>query len=352
MRTNASVLALSILMPAMIVVACGTSETFFPIDVRDTASDTESDTSSDTDRDTESDTAPDTTVPPDTDRDTEPDTMVPPDVDVGPDVGPCEGSDPSKTCVDFGCPSGQECVPVEDGCIPSECICGDDGHWICTDDCAPEFECRVPEACPSAEPFGDACAVDGLECSWGTECCCGECFPSLVCTCYGGTWGCYATDACMIPGCEGRACDSDSDCESWEGQLECIAGVCTEPGPGEGGWAPGPDIAVVTDCDESETDSYELNDAAIVGGKLSLTVSYSGGCTEHLFRVCWDGSFAESEPVRAYLQLQHDSQGDVCLAYPTEVLTVDLAPLREGLGTSSGEMILVVDGEEVEYAFE
>lgn len=55
--------------------------------------------------------------------------------------------------------------------------------------------------CPVEPPIGEACVQDGLRCQYGTECCCGQCYPSLVCDCHGGQFGCYYTDACLIPGC-------------------------------------------------------------------------------------------------------------------------------------------------------
>lgn len=44
---------------------------------------------------------------------------------------------------------------------------------------------------------GGACSDDGLRCEIGQECCCGQCYPSMVCQCGEGSWGCYATDACL-----------------------------------------------------------------------------------------------------------------------------------------------------------
>lgn len=55
-------------------------------------------------------------------------------------------------------------------------------------------------ACPSVAPTpGGACSVAGPACNFGQECCCGKCYPSMVCQCSGSSWLCYATDACMIP---------------------------------------------------------------------------------------------------------------------------------------------------------
>jgi hypothetical protein len=68
-------------------------------------------------------------------------------------------------------------------------------------DCGPP-----PPVCPSAQPApNSACSDEGLHCTWGSECCCGECFPSFACSCSGGSWGCFFTDACFLPNCDGTS---------------------------------------------------------------------------------------------------------------------------------------------------
>jgi hypothetical protein len=75
-------------------------------------------------------------------------------------------------------------------------------------------------ACPPDAPIGKSCA-GSLHCEYGTETCCGHTYPSTVCDCSGGSFACYATDACMIPpdACGGTggagggpSCQADSDC--------------------------------------------------------------------------------------------------------------------------------------------
>lgn len=111
---------------------------------------------------------------------------------------------------------------------------------------ASEEECEADTAtpvstCPENDVFGPDDYVNvsdsALRCEYGEECCCGECHPSLVCNAAAGEgFVCYATDACMIPGCP---CEEASECE--EGQ-ECTAGICTTP----------------TDC-EAEQDGWFLD---------------------------------------------------------------------------------------------
>lgn len=58
-----------------------------------------------------------------------------------------------------------------------------------------------PAACPAAEPTPNGGCLGADTCSYGQECCCGQCSASLVCTCAGGSWACYYTDFCLRPGC-------------------------------------------------------------------------------------------------------------------------------------------------------
>ncbi len=87
----------------------------------------------------------------------------------------------------------------------------------------------VSAQCPANPVLQGTCSADNLKCEYGQECCCGKCYPSTVCTCTGGQWGCYATDACMIPPgyCDdagidasydqaGGACESDTVCKTGE----------------------------------------------------------------------------------------------------------------------------------------
>jgi len=127
------------------------------------------------------------------------------------DGGFCSGSD---TCTYGGlaCQCGRPCQPAY-GC---QCV---DGRWMCwhTDPIACPDEGVMQDAhqdapldpmvdpgqgCPLQEPLGTGgCSQQGLVCQYGTECCCGQCHPAMVCECFGNGWGCYATDACMIPAC-------------------------------------------------------------------------------------------------------------------------------------------------------
>merc|ERR1712210_240194 len=63
-----------------------------------------------------------------------------------------------------------------------------------------EGECAE---CPAEQPeFGSACSLpEGAQCPYGEECCCGECHPSMMMECGGGSWVGRHTEACMLPNC-------------------------------------------------------------------------------------------------------------------------------------------------------
>ena len=393
-------LALTFLM----IAACGTVDETLPDATSDAGSDTSSDVSTDATTDASTDASTDTTADVTTDATVDvglcgPDpsetcqdtgcavgyTCVPADTDgcvpsgcscsdgtwdctadcgqayvcaAEPDPSECDTPDPSATCLDSGCDDGYECVVSDDtACRPSACFC-DGGVWGCTEDCNPSYACVPegdPDLCPTTEPIGESCGAEGLSCSWGVECCCGSCSPATVCDCSDGQWACYATDACFIESCEGRTCASDTDCEGGGVETTCIDGMCALPADAE--WAAGPELPLTIGACGDAGDSYELLDLDVDGDMLNLSVAYSGGCATHEFRLCWSGDFSDAAvvPVEATLELRHKSNGDACLAYPTEALQVPITDIadayREQFATDAGAVRLNLDSMNAVYEF-
>ena len=108
-------------------------------------------------------------------------------------------------------------------------------------------------------------------------------------------------------------------------------------------------------CEPDHNDGYTLNNLAVTGDVLEISVSYGGGCETHGFQLCWDGAFMESNPVQAALALGHDANDDACDAYLTETLSFGLEPLKQawidGYGGSTGTIIIDLGSESVEYVF-
>ncbi|MDC0716029.1 DUF4215 domain-containing protein [Nannocystis bainbridge] len=250
----------------------------------------------------------------------------------------CEGGDWSctlKAC-DDGCEDG-ETKPAQDGC--NTCTCTE-GGWACTEIACEGLECEEGETKP---------AEDGCN----------------TCTCYGGDW------ACTEIGCEEtEGTGTDGEPNETEGSSTTSASVCGD------GVVEGDEV-----CDDSNTvsgdgcssectiegalacsdpapaDPYQVLDAAIVGDALKVEIQYGGGCAEHDFALCWDGLFAESEPVQVGLEISHDANGDLCDAAPTVSLEFSLADLKAsyqaGYQTQSGQISIGLDGwnQNLLYAF-
>jgi hypothetical protein len=140
---------------------------------------------------------------------------------------------------------------------------------------------------------------------------------------------------------------SDCSCPPADG-FACVDQVCQ--------WrAPAPAYDHLDACSASEGVDTRIEGIAISGGALTVTASYSGGCADHAFTVCWpDQSFMESWPVQVRLELLHQTPGDPCEAWITDRVTVDLAPLaaayREAYG-SRGRILVNVGDHQAVYGF-
>ncbi len=96
-------------------------------------------------------------------------------------------------------------------------------------------------------------------------------------------------------------------------------------------------VAIDDDVDRAtalqESDAYELevdgdHAPVIENDMLTLTVSYSGGCAEHVFTLVRDSNFMGSDPVQLVVTLIHDANDDTCEAYPRERYVFDLTPIK------------------------
>ena len=116
---------------------------------------------------------------------------------------------------------------------------------------------------------------------------------------------------------------------------------------------------VVDDGRDYGDDPYEVNSAAIDGDRLTISVSFAGGCRNHIFTLVISKSFTESDPVQLPAVLAHDANGDTCEAYPTESRVFDLALVRtryrQFYGPGSGTVVLRiagVPGDDLVYQFD
>ena len=135
-----------------------------------------------------------------------------------------------------------------------------------------------------------------------------------------------------------------------------------DPGPPGPTGPPGPagregNVVLAGDRDWGD-DSYRVNSAAIDGDRLIVSVSYSGGCREHVFTLVISNIFLESDPVQLPAVLAHNANGDTCEAYPTETIGFDLGLVKtryqQSYGPGPGRVLLRirdVTGDDLLYEF-
>jgi hypothetical protein len=227
--------------------------------------------------------------------------------------------------------------PDADGC--NTCTCSDDGSVACTERaCDPGAGCNYDgQHYEAGETFQDA---DGCN----------------TCSCeMDGQVACTLIDC----GCEGPMCPPPGDgCSMGDTQFETGATVLCPDGCNEcgcdmdGSWsstdaacAPLPRIER---CERTMQVWPTLAPLYVSGDALAVNVTYSGGCEQHTFKLCWDGSFLESSPVQVGIWAIDTSEVvDTCEALPTEPRVFDLGPLRdaytEAYDTMTGTIILNFD---------
>ncbi len=171
------------------------------------------------------------------------------------------------------------------------------------------------------------------------------------CECLDGFWGCTEIGCGDEDPLPGECVDGDTkmeDCNS----CECLDGfwACTEIA-----CDPGPGIAV---CDDSAPrDALFIDGVVLDGDLLQVDASYGGGCETHVLDGCWDGSFAESDPVQVWAFVSHESNDDACDAVLSSTVEIDLTPMKAayqaGYQTQTGMITIHLEGwpDAILYAF-
>lgn len=89
------------------------------------------------------------------------------------------------------------------------------------------------------------------------------------------------------------------------------------------------ELQVVPDLDwrTLPADEVRISAASLDGLSLHLTLQFPGGCRPHQFALVAGTDLAESNPPYTLFRLAHDANGDMCEAFLTRNLTVDLSPI-------------------------
>ncbi|MCR9162661.1 MAG: hypothetical protein ACE37F_03170 [Nannocystaceae bacterium] len=94
--------------------------------------------------------------------------------------------------------------------------------------------------------------------------------------------------------------------------------------------ASGPVALPLNETCTGATDPLTVQGLEQDGNTLLVTVTHAGGCSEHTYEACWNGSLMKSMPPQAVIDLRHDAHGDACEAMLTEVLAIDVTSMLGG----------------------
>ena len=94
-------------------------------------------------------------------------------------------------------------------------------------------------------------------------------------------------------------------------------------------------------------DMLAVNSSSLEKDMLALSVSYSGGCRDHIIDLYAYTGILKSNPPQMNLALSHNANGDMCEAYATRTIKFDLSKIKEYLGGQvgyTGTVILNING--------
>jgi len=257
-----------------------------------------------------------------------------------PDTGECEvplwGEPDNCTALGLICLEG-ECVKDGTSCEPMQAK----GEGACAAELGWTWNGKTCVGLSGCECLGTGCA-DLFKDEKSCKAAYAECLESWD-PCGGKSCG----DACTL-------CDpKDKDCAETAVEKACSAdGLCVAFQPSMC------ESILPSSCADSGglaiNDPYQIDDAFTEGDWLMLIVSYSGGCETHVFSACY-GKVIPAAINKMNLNVNHDSNNDQCEAYITEMITIDLLPIKEAYiaetGDKNGPIGLLLSGwpEQVFY---
>ncbi len=263
------------------------------------------------------------------------------------------------------CEPGEQ-VPAADGC--NTCECQDDGTLACTEiGCDPGPQCEPGTSVPADDGCNTCeCTEDGTI-GGCTEIACepAECEEGAVmdaddgcntCSCEQGAWLC-SLSPCKNECEPGTVVPAPDGCNQCECNDDGTLGACTEEACDPPDVDPFDGPALSSCQPDTPFDGLVITDVTLDADTLTVDVAYSGCGPGHPLGGCWDGGFDESRPVQTGLNIAHDNLGEVCEAFPSDSVDIDLTPMRDAYlanyGGDSGEIDISIPGwgSSVLYSF-
>lgn len=99
----------------------------------------------------------------------------------------------------------------------------------------------------------------------------------------------------------------------------------------------------IGDFSSKASDPFEILSAKVIGNKLFVEVSYSGGCGLHKWECFGNEAISKSLPPQRAIKLIHDNGDDACESIVNQTIEIDINPFAFSLAGRS-EIVLLLDG--------
>ena len=100
---------------------------------------------------------------------------------------------------------------------------------------------------------------------------------------------------------------------------------------------------MIGDASSKESDAYDILSARIVGNKLFIEISYSGGCAYHRYECFGSEAISKSLPPQRSIKLIHKNVNDSCESIVKQTIEVDIQPFALSQAGRS-EIVLLLEG--------
>ncbi|MFT6921853.1 MAG: hypothetical protein ACJA1C_000851 [Crocinitomicaceae bacterium] len=99
----------------------------------------------------------------------------------------------------------------------------------------------------------------------------------------------------------------------------------------------------IGDASSKESDAYDILSARIVGNKLFIEISYSGGCAHHRYECIGSEAISKSLPPQRSIKLIHNNDNDSCESIVKQTIEIDIQPFAYSQAGRS-EIVLLLEG--------
>ena len=100
---------------------------------------------------------------------------------------------------------------------------------------------------------------------------------------------------------------------------------------------------MIGDASSKESDAFDILSARIVGNKLFIEISYSGGCAYHRYECFGSEAISKSLPPQRSIKLIHKNVNDSCESIVKQTIEVDIQPFALSQAGRS-EIVLLLEG--------